>query len=187
MKNKTDRSNLYQNYQRRLIRATVSTNIGINNHDRLVKAYGSGTQRIEILYRLRKQSKFTIWWFTIFITLGIVCLFLDPKGWFNVFDLFILMINIYLVAKGKLVGIYIGVLECIFYALICYKSQLFGEVLKVMCISVPLNIYSIISWTISMRKQKQEKYVETKQSEIVIKAFIFSNFYNLCYCSLFSS
>jgi nicotinamide mononucleotide transporter PnuC len=131
--------------------------------------YGAGAARIEILNRLKKQSKFTIYWFAIFITLGLVCLCLDPAGWFNVLDLYILMINIHLVAKGKLIGIYIGILECLFYAFICFNSALYGEVFKVLAISVPLNTFSIISWMRSMRKQKQEKYAETKQEDIVIK------------------
>lgn len=169
MRKKNDKSHLYQSYQRNLIKATVSTNIGINNHDRLVKVYGAAANRIEILNKLKKQSKFTIYWFSIFITLGLICLILDPSGWFNVLDLFVVMINIYLVAKGKLVGMYIGILECLLYAFICYQTQLFGEVIKVLCISVPLNAYSIISWSISLRKQKKEKYTETKQEDIVIK------------------
>ncbi len=167
---KSDKSTLYQNYQRNLIKATVSTNIGINNHDRLVKTYGSVSNRIEMLNRLKKQSKFTLWWFVIFITLGIVCLIIDINGWFNVFDLYLVMVNIYLVAKGKLIGIVIGTIECVIYAYICYKSALFGEVIKTMCISVPLNIYSIISWQIALNKQKKEKFVDSqKQEDIVIR------------------
>ena len=173
MKKSADRTMLYQNYQRHLVKATVSTNIGINSTDRLVKIYGAGANRIELLNKLRKQSKFTLYWFTIFIVLGAVCLALDFKdSWFNIFDLYILMVNIYLVAKGKLIGMYIGVLECLFYAFICYQSELFGEIIKVMCISVPLNIYTIVSWTISMKKQKNDKYKDSNDEEdIVIKKF----------------
>ena len=173
MKKATDKSLLYQNYQRHLVKATVSTNIGINSTDRLVKIYGAGANRIELLQKLKKQSKFTLYWFTIFIVLGAVCLALDFKNsWFNIFDLYILMVNIYLVAKGKLIGMYIGVLECLFYAFICYQSELFGEIIKVMCISVPLNIYTIVSWTISIKKQKKEKYKDPNDEEdIVIKKF----------------
>lgn len=170
---KKDKSQIYQNYQRHLVKATVSTNTGINNLDRLVKVYGADANRIELLNKLRRQSKFTIYWFTIFILLGALCLFLDFKNsWFNIFDLYILMINIYLVAKGKLIGMYIGVIECLFYAFICYKSALYGEVVKVMCISIPLNIYTITSWIISMKKQKKkkEKYTDNNDNEdIVIK------------------
>ena len=168
---KTDKSHIYQNYQRHLVKATVSTNIGINNFDRLVKVYGADANRIELLNKLRKQSKFTIYWFLSFVLLGAVCLFLDFKNsWFNIFDLYILMINIYLVAKGKLIGIYVGILECLFYAFICLKSELYGEIVKVMCITVPLNIYSIVSWTISMKKQKnkKEKYTDNNDNEDII-------------------
>ena len=173
MKKQTNKSLLYQNYQRHLVKATVSTNIGINNIDRLVKVYGAGANRIELLNKLKRQSKFTVYWFVIFIALGAVCLLLDfQNSWFNVFDLYILMVYIYLVAKGKLIGMYIGVLECIFYAFICYNSQLFGEIIKVMCISVPLNIYTIVSWTVSMKKKPKEKYADNdSQEDIIIKKF----------------
>ena len=193
MSKRNDRSYLYQSYQRNLIKATVSTNIGINNHDRLVKAYGAGANRIELLHRLRKQSKFTIWWFTIFFSLGLVCFALDPTGWFNVLDLFILMVNIYMVARGKLAGIYIGVFECVLYSFICLQSGLYGEIVKNMGICVPLNIYSIVSWTVSMKKQKQDKYTSSKKTkEIVIKkmkkkdyAKYFSLFVICAICSYF--
>jgi nicotinamide mononucleotide transporter len=170
---KTDKSHIYQNYQRHLVKATVTTNNGINNFDRLVKVYGADANRIELLNKLRKQSKFTIYWFLSFVLLGAVCLVLDFKNsWFNIFDLYILMVNIYLVARGKLAGMYIGVIECLFYAFICYNNQLYGEVIKVMCISIPLNIYTIASWLISMKKQKnkKEKYTDSSDKEdIVIK------------------
>lgn len=170
MRNPYDKSDIYQNYQKNLIKATVASNIGINNYDRLVKSYGTSANRIEILNRIRKQSKFTIYWFAIFIVLGIVCLFLDPSGWFNVFDLYFLMVNIYLVSRGKLIGIYVGVLECFVYAFICYKTQLYGEVIKDLCVLVPLNIYSIIKWTKSIKQEKREKYVTHEDTEdIVIK------------------
>lgn len=173
MKKLTNKNQLYLNYQRHLVKATVTTNAGINNNDRLVKVYGAGANRIELLNILQKQSKFSIYWFLTFISLGAVCLFLDFKNsWFNIFDLYILMINIYLVSKGKLIGMYIGILECLFYAFICYRTALYGEIIKVMCVSIPLNIYTIANWTISMRKQKKEKYVDSDSHEdIVIKKF----------------
>lgn len=177
MKKETNRNLLYQNYQRHLVKATVSTNIGITNTDRLIKAYGAGANRIELLNKLQKQSKFTLYWFSTFILLGAICLILDFKNsWFNIFDLYILLFNIYLIARGKLLGMYIGVLECAFYAYICYKSQLFGEVVKVLCISIPLNIYTIISWVVSMKKKKKkmskEKYAsQDDEEDIVIKKF----------------
>lgn len=190
---KKSKPNLYQNsYQKNLIHATVASTTGINNKDRLIKTYGSLPNRIEILQKLKKQSKFTLWWFTTFILLGIVCLIWDfENSWVNVFDLYIIMINVYLIARGKLSGIYVGILECFIYAFICYKSSLFGEVIKVLCISVPLNIYSIVVWTKGIKNRKKEKYVKTEDEDVVIKkmtksgkigtAFAFIGVSVLCY------
>lgn len=169
MKRSNDKELLYQNYQRHLVKATVSANTGINNTDRLFKVYGASANRIDVLIRLKKYSKFSLIWFITFFLLGLVCLYLDPSGWFNILDLYIVMVNIYLVANGRLSGIYLGTIECILYAMVCYKSQLFGEIIKVMCISVPLNIVSIVSWTINLKRQNKEKYTKKKDDDIAIK------------------
>ena len=169
MKKSNSKSFRYQNYQRNLINVTTATNVGINNHDRLVKAYGSTANRIEVLNMLRKQSKFTIYWFIIFGLLGIACLVIDINGWFQVFDLYLVMVNIYLVARGKLIGIALGIVECCIYAFICFKSQLFGEVIKVLCISVPLNIFSLISWKLASKKKEKDKFNTKKDDDVVIR------------------
>lgn len=169
MKKSNTRSFRYQNYQRNLINVTTATNVGINNHDRLVKAYGSTANRIEVLNMLKKQSKYTIYWFIIFGLLGIACLIIDINGWFQVFDLYLVMVNIYLVAKGRLIGIALGIVECCIYAFICFKSQLFGEVIKVMCISVPLNIFSLISWKMASKKKEKDKFNTKKDDDVIIR------------------
>lgn len=164
------RQNFTQSYQRNLIHATVASTTGINNKTRLIKAYGSQANRIEVLNKLKKQSKFTLWWFSTFILLGLVCLVLDfENSWFNVFDLFFVMVNVYLIAKGKLIGIYIGIAECFVYAFICYQSQLFGEVVKSLLISVPLNIYSVIVWKQGIKERQKEKYNQKEDEDVVIK------------------
>lgn len=166
---KIDHKTLSQNYNRNLIRSTVSTNIGINNTERLIKVYGKGATRIELLNKLQKQSKFKIYWYTIFVILGLACLIIEPKSWFTVLDLFVVMVNIDLVARGKLSGIIVGITECFLYAFVCLQSQLYGEIIKTLGICVPLNIFSIISWTLAKRKTKKEKYKKTDDDEIVIK------------------
>lgn len=162
--------NRSESYKRNLIRATVADNIGINNKDRLIKTYGSQANRIEVLNRLKKQSKFTIWWFSTFIILGIACIVWDfEASWFNVFDLFFVMINVYLIARGKLIGIYIGILECFVYAFICYRTQLYGEIIKSLLICVPLNFYSVIEWKKTIAERKKDKYAKKQDEDVVIK------------------
>lgn len=168
MKN-NDRSELLsQKYQRNLIKATVATNVGINNTDRIVKMYGASANRVELLTRLRKYSKFTIVWYITFFLLGLVCFALSPSSWFFVIDLYVVMINIDLVARGKLIGMYIGIFECFLYSFNSMQSGLWGEVIKNLAICVPLNIVSIVNWTKSLRKQKYERFSSKKDDEDIV-------------------
>lgn len=167
MKN-NGRADLYQNYQRNLIKATVATNVGINNPERIVKMYGASANRVEILTRLRKYSKFTIFWYITFFLLGLVCLTIDISSWFYVVDLYVVMVNIDLVARGKILGMYVGVFECFLYSFNAIQTGLWGEVIKMLCICVPLNIVSIINWTKSLKRQKLEKY-SSENEDIIVK------------------
>ena len=164
--NQNNKISLYQNYQRNLIKATVATNVGINSTEKVIKVYGASANRVELLTRLRKYSRFTLIWYLTFFFLGIVCLFLDPAGWVYVLDLYVVMFNIDLVARGKLSGIYVGIAECFLYAFICMQSALYGEVIKVLAICAPLNIVSIIKCKISAKKQKQDKFA--KNDDIIV-------------------
>lgn len=190
---KIDIKTLSQNYNRNLIRSTVSTNIGINNHERLVKVYGKNAGQTELLNRLQKQSKFKICWYIIFIILGLVCLAISPSGWIYVLDLFVIMINIDLVSRGKVIGIVVGIIECFLYAFIALQSHLYGEIVKTLAICVPLNIYSLITWNLAKRKAKKKKYsndeedivvrkLTKKQKAICISIFIL--LVGICYCFL---
>lgn len=167
MKN-NGRSDLYQNYQRNLIKATVTTNVGINNPERIVKMYGTSANRVEILTRLRKYSKFTIYWYITFFLLGLVCLAIDISSWFYVVDLYVVMVNIDLVARGKIVGMYVGIFECFLYSINAINTGLWGEVIKMLCICVPLNIVSIVNWTKSLKRQKLERY-SSENNDIIVR------------------
>ena len=162
------RAEIYQNYQRNLIKATVATNVGINHPERIVKMYGASANRVELLTRLRKYSRFTISWYITFFILGLVCLAISPSSWFYVVDLYVVMLNIDLVARGKIAGMYIGVFECFLYSFNAINSGLWGEVIKMLCICVPLNIVSIVNWTKSLRKQKYEKFSSSDDDDIVV-------------------
>ncbi len=169
MRNNSGRSEIYQNYQRNLIKATVATNVGINNPERVVRMYGASANRVELLTRLRKYSRFTITWYITFFLLGLICLAISPSSWFFVLDLYVVMVNIDLVARGKLLGMYIGIIECFLYSINAINSGLWGEVIKMLCICVPLNVVSIINWTKSLRKQKYERYSSKDEEDIIVR------------------
>lgn len=170
--------NYYQDdnstYSQKLIRGKVTATEGVHNFDNMKLSYGSiGANRIDVLRALQKENKFRIIWYVVFGVLATVCLGLDFRNWqawFNVADLIILMINIDLVSRGKIVGIYIGLIECFMYIYICYVTGLYGEIIKMCALNIPLNIFSIISWTKSLKEQKKKKYSDAKEeSSVVIK------------------
>lgn len=159
--NSKDKIDTSSAYSKRLIKGKVTATNGVVGLDSWHTSYGSiGENRIDILRTLEKQSKFKLIWYIVFITLGIVCLIISPEGWFNVLDLFVVMVNIDLVSRGKVIGIYIGIAECLMYIYICFLSGLYGEIIKMCTINIPLNIIAIVSWTRNLKKQKENKYAE---------------------------
>lgn len=170
-KNTNDTIDTNSMYTKKLIRGKVTATNGVVGLDAWDASYGSiGENRIDVLRTLEKQSKFKIIWYIIFVTLGFVCLAITPSGWFNVLDLFVVMINIDLVSRGKVIGIYIGTAECLMYIYICFLSGLYGEIIKMCVINIPLNIIAIINWTRNLKKQKEKKYSQNDDSnEIVIR------------------
>ena len=167
-KEKFDTSSIYS---KRLIKGKVTATNGVVGLDSWHASYGSiGENRIDILRALEKQSRFKLIWYIVFIALGFVCLFLSPQGWFDVLDLFVVMVNIDLVSRGKVIGIYIGIAECLMYIYICFLSGLYGEIIKMCAINIPLNVVAIISWTRSLKKQKEKKYeTGSDDSTIVVR------------------
>ncbi len=162
-----DNNNSFQeHYKINLIRVMKSGTYRINNHHKLIKAYGKDSIKPSLLQKLKQQSIFYQIWFSIFILLGGILLILDPTNWLNVFDLFIVMLNIYLVAKRKVIGIYVGLLECIIYGIICLFNGFYGEVINAFMLYTPLYIYEIFSWTLTLKKQK--KYNHSDNDELLV-------------------
>ena len=157
-------NNLSDRYSKGLIRGKVTATAGIRNPNGVLLAYGVGANRYDILRLLEKNSLFKTIWYAVFGLLGIVCLILEPKSWVQVLDLYIVMLNVDLVARGKLSGVWIGLVECLLYSYVSFGSGLYGEVIKIMCISVPLNIYTLINWSKNLKKeQSSENTIEIKK------------------------
>lgn len=152
----------------KLIRVMKSGTYRINNHHKLIHAYQKDKTRPSLLLKLKQQSHFYQIWFSTFIILGITLLILDPTNWLNVFDLFIVMANIYLVVKRKVIGIYIGLLECIIYGIICWYNGLYGEVINAFLLYMPIYIYDIVNWTVSLRAQKKNPSSNNNDDELKI-------------------
>lgn len=156
-------SNLSDRYSKNLIKGKVTATAGVRNSNGLLLSYGVDANRYDILKLLEKNSVFKVVWYSVFIVLGIICLIIEPKSYLQVLDLYVLMINVDLVGRGKLSGIYIGIAECVLYSYISYRSGLYGEIIKMMGISVPLNIVAIINWSKNLKREQSES------NEITVK------------------
>ncbi len=161
---------LHQSKTRKLIGGTVAATMGINSPSAFAHMYGKNMNRLELMRMFESQSKFKLVWYSVFVTFALVFLCFVPSSYITVIDLLIVLVNIDLVSRGKVVGIYIGIAECVLYGFICLSSGLYGEVFKMCAISIPINIYSIVSWTKNMRAQKMKKYSKSSSdADIEIK------------------
>lgn len=156
-------NNLSDRYSKGLIKGKVTATAGIRNPNGVLLAYGVGANSYDILRILQRENLFKIIWYISFFILGTACLVIEPRSYLQVIDLFIVMVNVDLIGRGKLAGIYVGIFECLLYSFISFRSGLYGEIIKIMCISVPLNIYAIINWSKNLKKEK------SSSNEIVIK------------------
>ncbi len=165
MTKKYQENSLSESYSRNLIRGNVRGNLGINSAVRLSAIYGVGVDRLEVLRRINRENKFRFWWYIIFGTLALVLLCLWPTSWLSVIETFVLMINIDFVARGRVCGIYFGIVDCLVYIVICTMAGLWGEVIRMCIINIPLNIMAIINWSKNLKAQQKNKY-EQKSIEI---------------------
>ena len=172
-RNLAEKTTINDNYSRRLIRGTVNATVGIDSPKRLIQTYGKHYNRVELLRIIERESKFKIAWYAIFVTFIIVFACLYPSSYLSLIELAVLMLAIDLTSRGKIIGVVITVFECFLYSYISYQSGLMGEIVKNLAIALPLNIYTIISWTINNKKIKKEqqenKYKHKESADIVIK------------------
>lgn len=86
----------------------------------------------------------------------------------SIYDLevIVLMLNIDFVCRGKVVGIYLGIADCLIYIAVCSMSGLWGEVIKMATINIPLNVWAIISWTRNIKAQSTGAKVKNNTIEI---------------------
>ena len=80
------------------------------------------------------------------------------------------MVCIDLASKGKILGLYLSIFEYFLYSYIAFSSGLMGEVIKNLAIGLPLNIYTIISWTKNKKQlQSPDNKYKNEDADIVIK------------------
>lgn len=79
--------------------------------------------------------------------------------------------TVFFIAKGKLIGNFFGIIQCILYAVISYFNNFFGEVIICLAISIPIYVVSIISW---LRNQNKKDNVVKVNKNISLKEWVCS-------------
>lgn len=166
MQNTSTNTN-YRNSQY-LIRANVTGNLGITSAMRYKAIYGEDIDRYQVLRVLHRENTFRFWWYLIGLIATVVNLCLYPSSWLACIEVVVLMLNIDFLCRGKVIGIYLGILDCLIYIAICSMTGLWGEVIKMCAINIPLNVWAIISWTKNIKEQTKNG-TKTKSSTIEIR------------------
>ncbi len=172
-------ANKANNHQINLIKASVSSNIGVLKEQDFCAANKSFADRIKYLFRI--QSLFSLIWLCSFIVIAIVCLICDFHAWLNVIDFFFFLFATFYITKGYILGVYIALIEVLINAFINYKFGIFSETLTCLVIYLPLYIIQIINWNINIKKHSSDDSKQKKQ--IVIEKMSRKDY--IIYISLF--
>jgi len=140
----------------------------------------SMSTKAEILSIFKRASLYDIIWYSSIIALCGVAIALAYSKWMtylSVLEMFCGLLAANLIARGKIAGIWLNIVDCIMYGVIAYMSHAYGELIKVLIISNIFNVYGIINWSKSSKKTASTnefdvRILSKKMSLIVYPAFI---------------
>ncbi|MBQ8468696.1 MAG: nicotinamide mononucleotide transporter [Clostridia bacterium] len=169
MAQNTRKSDLSSSYSRNLIKGNVTGNLGITSAVRYQKIYGEGVDQFDVIRMLHRENAFRFWWYLLTIVATLANIIIFPQSWLASLEIFILILNIDFVCRGKVIGIYLGILDCVFYIVVCSLSGLWGEVIRMAAINIPLNILAIVNWTKNIKKKKTNATSAESSSTIEVR------------------
>lgn len=71
----------------------------------------------------------------------------DGEGYLSLISALIGVTSLIFYAKGNPIGHVIGIIFCILYGIISYSFAYYGEMLTYLCMSMPMGVIALISWT----------------------------------------
>ncbi len=102
---------------------------------------------------------------------GIILAFLifDGENYLSLIASLIGVSSLVFYAKGNPIGHAIGIVFCILYAIISYSFSYYGEMITYLCMSLPMAIIALVSWT---RNPYKNNKAEVKINSITKKEFL---------------
>lgn len=145
-------NNDQHNYSKHLIYGQVTATKGASSAKSLYQLYGISASHADMVRHIYQEFKFKVWWYTVFILAGLICLFTIDGAWFNVLELFVCMVAIDLVGRANVWGQVAQIAECLLYGYISFINGLYGEAIKSLVINLGITIFSLVSWLSNMKK-----------------------------------
>ena len=91
------------------------------------------------------KKEWLIWGVSLFIVLG--CgLLTRPIDFLTLVATSVGITMLMFAAKGNVIGQFLSVIFCVLYVVISYRFRYFGEMITYLCMSMPIAIFSIITW-----------------------------------------
>ena len=86
-------------------------------------------------------------WTSSVLLITLSFLIFDGEGYLQLLASLVGVTSLSFYAKGNPIGHVIGIVFCILYAIISYSFSYYGEMLTYLCMSLPMAIIALISWT----------------------------------------
>lgn len=100
-----------------------------------------------------KQIKWYEWlYMSIFICIIICLSCIFDSSLLILFNSLLGILTVFFLAKGKMIGNILGIVQSSLYIIMCYFNKYYGEILVGVCFTIPIYIASIISWARNLNK-----------------------------------
>lgn len=114
--------------------------------------------------------------FSIGMVLTAIIGIVFSSDWLTISYTLIGIVNAMLLAKGKVLGQFLGLVIVVLYSIISYRNAYYGEIIIYVTMMLPLYIISIISWI--KHRTKEEKSIVV--NEIKTKEWVFVGIVTVC-------
>lgn len=144
-----------KSHNQSLIYAEVTATKGATSLESLSRIYGVPISRAQAVKKLYHEKKFKFLWYSFFLVAILVCLIIAPSSYLACIETIVCILTIDFQGRAKITGQYFGIAECGLYALISFRSALYGEVIKSLAVNLPLTIFALVSWLKNSKESMQ--------------------------------
>ena len=121
--------------------------------------------------KLKDFFKMIKWWEYTFMAVFFVAIIVSGVVFkstaLTIFCSLFGIVGVFFIAKGMVVGQFISIVYGALYATMSYFNQLYGEMIVTLAVTVPMYIFTIISWM--RNSNKKDKVVKVNKNLSVLE------------------